>query len=199
MAHEHEEKLSALVDGELEHRQVDELLARVREDDELRARWASYHLISDALHNNLSQGVDLDISRRVSAAIEQEPVIFAPIWQRLRPSRKLIKQAAGAAVAASVTAVALLGAQWVNLGPGAMVADGTGTLPTTQLVAEAPSAQDGSSAALVALDQGNGDGNEQVWAHSLDSYVVNHNEYAGSTGMHGVLPYARLVSYESRQ
>ena len=198
MAHEHEEKLSALVDGELEHRQIDALLARVREDDELRARWASYHLISDALHNNLSQGVELDISRRVSAAIEKEPVIFAPVWQRLRPSRRLIKQAAGAAVAASVTAVALLGAQWVNLGPGAMVADG-GLQPTAQVAVVTP-AQQGSSATLVSLDQqGSGDGNEQAWAQSLDSYVVNHNEYAGSTGMHGVLPYARLVSYESRQ
>ncbi|HEY6007249.1 MAG TPA: sigma-E factor negative regulatory protein, partial [Geobacteraceae bacterium] len=60
MANEQEERVSALTDGELDPHQLDSLLARMREDDALRARWARYHLISDALHNNLTRGTQLD-------------------------------------------------------------------------------------------------------------------------------------------
>ena len=35
--------------------------------------------------------------------------------------------------------------------------------------------------------------------NSLNPYLVNHNEYSASSGMQGVLPYARIVSYESNQ
>ena len=33
----------------------------------------------------------------------------------------------------------------------------------------------------------------------LAPYLVNHNEYSVSSGMHGMLPYVRIVGYESRQ
>ncbi len=207
MANEQEERISALADGELDHHQLDALLARMREDDRLRARWARYHLISDALHNNLTHGTRLDISRRVSAALEQEPVIFAPLWQRAVPTRRMVKQAAGVAMAASVTAVAILGAQWMNQeSPGTPLASlATVAAPVIPPVVE--------RVALEAPAQGQplvaqlADGQtvqgqqpaEQIWIRNLDSYLVNHNEYSGSAGMHGVLPYARLVSHESQE
>lgn len=186
MANEQDERVSALADGEFDPRQLDGLLARMGEDDALRARWARYHLISDALHNNLTRGTKIDISQRISAALEQEPVIFAPVWARLRPSRRMVRQAAGVAVAASVTAVAILGAQWVNQEqPAVSMAMAGGGAPTLVAMEQA--------APEVAPD------NQEVWMRSLDSYVVNHNEYSGSADMHGVLPYARLVSHESQQ
>lgn len=203
MANEQEERVSALADGELEPHQLDGLLARMREDNALRERWARYHLISDALHNNLTRGTQIDISQRISAALEQEPVIFAPLWQRAFPSRRMVKQAAGVAMAASVTAVAILGAQWANQDMPSAV-----TVPTVASVA-APAAP--NSIELVALDasaQGQSAPSQlaqgqqpadQVWIRSLDSYMVNHNEYSGTSSMHGVLPYARLVSYGSQE
>lgn len=203
MAKEQEERVSALADGELDPHQLDALLARMRENDALRARWARYHLISDALHNNLTRGTQLDISRRVSAALEQEPVIFAPLWQRAIPSRRMVKQAAGVAMAASVTAVAILGAQWVNHDPsaGAVPAIATVAVPAVpkpvELVAlESPVMGQQPAATQVAETQ---KPDEQLWIRNLDSYMVNHNEYSGSSGMHSVLPYARLVSHESQE
>lgn len=203
MANEQEERVSALADGELDPHQLDDLLARMRKDDALRARWASCHLISDALHNNLTRGTQLDISRRVSAAIEQEPVIFAPVWQRALPSRRMIKQAAGVAMAASVTAVAILGTQWVNRditsSPIPSVASVTkpATSNVVELVAlESPQMAQPASAQVQMAEAQNP--SEQVWIRNFDSYVVNHNEYAGGS-MHSVLPYARLVSHESQE
>ncbi|HEY0722274.1 MAG TPA: sigma-E factor negative regulatory protein [Gammaproteobacteria bacterium] len=213
MANEQEERVSALADGELDSHQLDALLARMREGDALRARWARYHLISDALHNNLTRNVQLDISRRVSAALEQEPVIFAPLWQRAMPTRRMVKQAASVAMAASVTAVAILGAQWVNRDFPETAMPSVASIATpegsrVELVAlESPA--NGQPAPVVAqLAEGQqvesrpAQGQqlaEQVWIRNLDSYVVNHNEYSGSTGMYGVLPYARLVSHESQE
>lgn len=201
MANEQEEKVSALTDGELDPRHLDALLARMREDNTLRTRWAHYHLISDALHNNLTRGTQLDISQRVSAALENEPVIFAPLWQRMRPSHRMVKQAAGVAIAASVTAVAIFGAQWMNH-----------EMPTAPVTAVAAAASPGINTVEVAALDAPANGQpattqapagkqtgEEVWVRNFDSYVVNHNEYSGNTGMHGVLPYARLVSYESQQ
>ena len=203
MANEQEERVSALADGELDPHQLDDLLARMRKDDALRARWASCHLISDALHNNLTRGTQLDISRRVSAAIEQEPVIFAPVWQRALPSRRMIKQAAGVAMAASVTAVAILGTQWVNRditsSPIPSVASVTkpATSNVVELVAlESPQMAQPAAAQVQVAEAQNP--SEQVWIRNFDSYVVNHNEYAGGS-MHSVLPYARLVSHESQE
>jgi sigma-E factor negative regulatory protein RseA len=202
MANDQEERVSALADGELDHHQLDALLARMRKDDALRARWARYHLISDALHNNLTRGTQLDISRRVSAAIEQEPVIFAPLWQRAFPSRRMVKQAAGVAMAASVTAVAILGAQWVNRDMSAPAVPALASVATPEppkaieLVAmESPSMGQPAVAQMTGSQQPA----DQVWIRNLDSYVVNHNEYAGSSSMHSVLPYARLVSHEPHE
>ena len=196
MANEQEERVSALADGELDSHQLDALLARMREDSALRARWAHYHLISDALHNNLTRGTQLDISQRVSAALENEPVIFAPVWQRAIPSRRIVKQAAGVAMAASVTAVAIFGAQWMNQGmPAAPVAAvATAAVPVAKTVEVAALDTPANGQQPAAAQAG-----DEVWVRNFDSYVVNHNEYSGNTGMHGVLPYARLVSYESQQ
>ena len=201
MANEQEERVSALADGELDPRHLDALLARMREDDSLRARWAHYHLISDALHNNLTRGTQLDISQRVSAALDNEPVVFAPIWQRMRPTHRMVKHAAGVAMAASVAAVAIFGAQWMNQGiptaPATAVATAASPAVNTMEVAALDTPANGEPAVAQTTD-GTPSGDE-VWIRNLDSYVVNHNEYAGNTGMHGVLPYARLVSYESQQ
>ena len=203
MANEQEESVSALADGELDPRQLDALLAQMREDNALRARWARYHLISDALHNNLTRGTQLDISQRVAAALEQEPVIFAPLWQRAFPSRRMVKQAAGVAMAASVTAVAILGAQWANQDmPSAVTVPAVASVAapaeprSIELVALDSSAQEPSAPSQLVQGQQPAD---QVWIRSLDSYMVNHNEYSGTSGMHGVLPYARLVSYGSQE
>jgi negative regulator of sigma E activity len=41
--------ISALMDGELDEREAQRELARLKEDVELRERWDRFHLVSDAL------------------------------------------------------------------------------------------------------------------------------------------------------
>jgi len=51
------EKLSALVDGELESEGLHGHLGRLRADPELRAAWDTYHLIGDALRGHISPAI----------------------------------------------------------------------------------------------------------------------------------------------
>jgi sigma-E factor negative regulatory protein RseA len=165
MANNIEEQLSALVDGEIGDKELDTLLVYMRSDPALRERWGRYNLISDALHKNLPRRVDHDLHARVARALAEEPVVLAPQPHRRRLS-PWAKQAAGIAVAASVTAMAILGFQTLHA-PGAA--------PAATTVASA-----GQDVAA-----------EPEW----DPYLVNHNEHAVSAGMHGMLPYVRLVSH----
>lgn len=84
-----------------------------------------------------------------------------------------LKQAAGIAIAASVTAVAIFSFQAMNPGAGALSA--------STVVAGMP-------------DNATTDPSTEADA-ALDPYLVNHNEHATSAGMHGMLPYVRLVSH----
>jgi sigma-E factor negative regulatory protein RseA len=142
----------------------------MRGDPALRQRWGRYNLISDALHKNLPRQVDHDLHARVARALEEEPVLLAP-QRRIRPMRPWAKQAAGIAVAASVTAIAILGFQTLHS------PEVTPSAATTVTAAAAPGAANA------------------VEDTELDPYLVNHNEHAVSAGMHGMLPYVRLDSH----
>jgi sigma-E factor negative regulatory protein RseA len=70
------DQLSALIDGELEIESADHLIASAKAGGELKNCWAYYHLIGDAMRNevSMSQG----FSNRVMSALDAEPIIFAP-------------------------------------------------------------------------------------------------------------------------
>ena len=103
------EKISALMDGELEGRAADEAIDALRADGEALESWRMYHLISDGLRQTtmLSAG----FTARVSQRLADEPTILAP--GRL-PGRTPVQRFAFAA-AASVAAIGLV--SWLAFGP----------------------------------------------------------------------------------
>lgn len=93
------EKLSALMDGETLD---NELLDELSHSPEMQQTWESYHLIRDSLRGDTSEVLHFDISARVMAAIENEPVHQTtplipeaqpaphqwqkmPFWHKVRP------------------------------------------------------------------------------------------------------------------
>ncbi|QKT02405.1 sigma-E factor negative regulatory protein [Ectothiorhodospiraceae bacterium 2226] len=183
MSKEDREHISALVDGQVDAREEQSLLDRLGKDAELRAAWGRYHLIGDALRNDLPVAVDTGIAARVSAALEQEPAILAPRRRILQHP----KRAAGLAVAASVLGVAVL----VGLPQSPEEA---GFEPV--VAATAPS---GSASGQLVSEVPRWDRGQPMIESRLNSYVVNHNEYSASTGMQGMLPYMRIVGMESAE
>jgi sigma-E factor negative regulatory protein RseA len=179
------EDISALVDGEIEeadaHRIVDELIA----DPALVAEWSRYHLISDALREKAPAVPVGDLALRVSQAIAAEPAILADVvpLRPATPAASRWKPLAGLALAASVATVAILGARNWDAGPAG------------PQVAQAPAP---ATAQTVAVQSGKmrWDVKGRSVENRLNSYLVNHSEYLNN-GMQGMLPYARIVSYDA--
>lgn len=183
MAEERKEWISALADGELQDGQLDRALEVLRNNRGMQASWSRYHLIRDCLHSNLEEHVAPDLHQRIAAAIEQEPVLLAP----QRRTRPWLRHAAGLAVAASVTGVAVLGIQRSDAPEelGAPAATMAEVMQPQNIVRM----QEPALAANTAPQ-----GNEK-----LAPYLVNHNEYSVSSGMHGMLPYVRIVGHKGEQ
>ena len=71
----HNEKLSALMDGESFD---NELLNELSRDDKLQQSWQRYHLIRDTMRGDVGEVIHFDIADRVAAALAQEPVRLTP-------------------------------------------------------------------------------------------------------------------------
>jgi len=178
MADQKNEWISALADGELAGDELKRGLDAMRNDPSLLESWSRYHLVRDALHSNLEAQVMPDLSERIAAALIDEPVVLAP----QRTHRPWFRHAAGIAVAASVTGVAIFGITGMNderEGPATIAAN----QPQEYVRMEQPVAAQA----------------QVVNGEHLAPYLVNHNEYAVSSGMHGMLPYVRIVGYKAGQ
>ena len=179
------EQLSALIDDELDRSEQAMLTRQTGRDRELQRRLARYQLISDAMQNHLPERVDPGFGRRVQAALQNEPASHGT-GLAAGPLASLLRPVAGLAVAASVAVVAVTALQ-----------DSTDeTLAPPAAVATAPAdgdyirAQDGPLAAAPG---------PRIDNSKLDIYLVNHNEYAASHGMQGMLPYMRIVGHEMKR
>ncbi len=181
MNEQHYEKLSAIIDGEsaLDDRLINELGS----DAEMQARWQRYHLIRDTLSHHLPEHGVIDISDQVAAALSNEPTILAPVRKRF--SHRLMKQAAGLAVAASVATVAVVSVQTTTT----QVAKHEATTSIARI--EQPKI-DNTAIAQASI-------RNQAIRSKLSGYLVNHNEYSVTARMQGMMPYMRIVGDADNQ
>jgi sigma-E factor negative regulatory protein RseA len=109
-------QLSALADGELNQHESDLLLRRLSRDHRLSSQWQRYHLIRACLQSEASLAIQPSgsLQQRVSQAISDEPVMVDSLTARV--ARRWLQPAAGAAIAASVAVVAVVGlnADWLE-------------------------------------------------------------------------------------
>ncbi|OGA48467.1 MAG: hypothetical protein A3F74_21380 [Betaproteobacteria bacterium RIFCSPLOWO2_12_FULL_62_58] len=164
------DKISALMDGELDERQARQELARLRQQRELRESWDTFHLIGDALRGDALLSANL--KRRVSERLAQEPIVMAP---RRRAARKIVTYALSAA--ASISAVALVG--WVAIS--------TSTVSTQPEIARAPAPAAILPAPAPQMASVPSEG-------SMNEYLLAHQGFSPSTAIQGVAPYIRSVS-----
>ena len=100
------EQVSALVDGELPAGEHELLLRRFTVERSLRLHWERCHLIGEAMRKGLPAADTRGFADRVMSALGDEP---APAEQPARFGGMLTRAIAGAAVAASVAVVAIVG------------------------------------------------------------------------------------------
>lgn len=174
MSDESKEAISALADGEDSAGNTAKLLDKVTLDPLSRATWERYHLLSDAIKGRLPDQIQTGLSDRIHDAIAQEPVVLATRRKR----RGILKPLTGLALAASVATVAILGVRSLD----------SEITPAAQIAATAKTPQTTGNRWNVS---------PEIEAR-LNAYLVNHSEYVGY-GMQGMLPYARIVGYDSTE
>jgi len=121
------DKISALMDGELDDKSAAQTIDAVGSDRDALDTWRTYHMISDAMRQSrvLSDGFAARVTQRLAA----EPTVLAPRALQAQPRRWFTVSA----VAASFAAVALVG--WLAFAPQPQVSP---QAPLAQAKPEAP-------------------------------------------------------------
>jgi len=179
------ELLSALVDGELQGEELDDALQLLDTDEQARLQLQRFQHASDVLHGHGFGPRNVDLTTRISTALENE-TDFSEIVENKETAQVLAfpkqfwKQAVSLAVAASIGALAVVGVM---------------NQPQNQLVPNPQLAVVESETAPmnVARTGERWTVQEQEVEERLNSYLVDHHEYAGASG---VFSYARVVSYD---
>lgn len=163
------EKLSLLLDDEMEPQESLRLFERIGNDPAVRAQWNRYSRISAAMRSGQVLMADDGFVDRISMALADEPTILAPA--ALPRKQQTRERLVTAALAASLALVAVLVAKSFNeYSP----VTGSNLLATAGLIG--PS----TTQATVAPE--------------FQDYLVAHYETAYLAGAQGMLPSVRLAS-----
>lgn len=170
------EKVSALLDDELEHDHSVQALAEVSRDAELVDVWQRYHLIGAAfrkepIHHNV------ELTQRIANVIQSENHP-PPDHEAEGGWRAALSGWPTYAIAASLFLVTILAVQ--------LMPNGESGLPTANtFVAASP----------VTQWEINRDVNEDV----LNEFLIEHGEHTPAFGMNGLASYAKFVSYDTAE
>lgn len=160
------ERISALMDGELDDGDALVEIKRLGGDGDASETWQVYHLIGDTLRGERAPGF---AAAAFSERLASEPTVLAPRSARLPRKVRLYALSA----AASVAGVAVVA--WLALvnQPGVLDRTSSGIAAS-----DAP----GFRPAAVALDD-----------PAVREYLLAHQEHAPSSSVQGVATYIRTV------
>ena len=187
------EQLSALIDGEQDGGNTD-IIDHIINDEGMKDTWSRYHLIGDCLRGHLPENISSDVFTQVSNTLRDEPTILAPHAHK----RFNIKSIAGFAIAASVAMVAVFS---VQRGNEINSSSNVPTIAANQINATVSQPQSFSfpEAQILPAAVKRSDTPESVANQRLNNYLMNHNEYRSNGSMNAILPYVRIVTFESQE
>lgn len=185
------EKISALLDGELDRAEQGEVLDQLGQDTAEAVH--RYQLIGALMRNECTDAAlgGRSVADRIASSIDTESH-----WNLSVGAKPVVEKAAdsmpdnvvrlpsnkpafigGFAMAAAISALAIFvgGPQWL----------GTQTA-VEPVVASTTSANQWKNS-------------EASHEDSLNAFLVNHGEFTGSAGLNGLMAYAKFVSYQSDQ
>jgi sigma-E factor negative regulatory protein RseA len=171
------EKISQLMDGELDGQECGPHIRRLAAQPDLARRWDQYHLIRDVLRSEAGTRVDLVAS--VRGRLETEPTILAP-RRRLQEMTARFALPVAAAVAGIV-----IGGMWnaQTQAPPSLAADAS-----TKATASLAAAEANPKAALPAVaPQASG---------QVKEYILAHQEFSPTSAMQGAASYVRTLSFK---
>jgi sigma-E factor negative regulatory protein RseA len=176
------EQVSAFLDGELPDSETELLLKRLTRDADLRESFGRYALIGETLRGaSRTTRMSLKFAARVNRAIDGEPAPAVAHPIKAAPLRWW-KPMAGAAVAASVAAVAVVALQERALSPSVQ----------TTLTAQSPVIQTAKlgpkeAQSYYITPASTSASGRAVPGARLTSYVFAHSNYASGLGQGNVM------------
>lgn len=188
------DKISALMDGEVEGSQAVTDLSRIRSSTELREAWETYHVIGDALRGEPL--LSADFSSRLSERLAAEPTVLAP-RRTLRfaniPTYAL-SAAAGLSAAAFVAWMALSTESPINPGTaGSSNIAATSPAPSVSNSSPVVAAADAVAGGALSEPAGR-EANQGPDDSKVSDFMLAHQGVSPSTALQGVAPYIRTVT-----
>ena len=210
------------MDGELEDSDAaGRMITQLKKNDELKSCWENYHLIGDCIRKQLSHAFHGGIADRITALLEHEPHHFGRPASKTHSPRRFSDKA-GFALAASISAVAMLGMLQVNQQNLVSANETTPVAYETDIQHQAlamdttadtlaPQSADETQAmnietpalAYASFDSVDDTGYSTDLAaadssveDSVYDYLVNYSQYAVSAPLQGTVP-ATVIGYYS--
>jgi negative regulator of sigma E activity len=193
---EYKEKISAWLDDAIEYNEADSL--ETEQGSQTFSTAARYQMIGDAVRGNVTDATLIDISASVGEAISREAKL-APVARPVRSSQRhsqlrakplfdfgsWLKPVGGLAVAATVAMVMVVTLTDQPAGSDSAMVANVAQQPVQAIPVSNPvSVYAKPGIAMPAVN--------------LNSYVTKHSEYAAQDTLQGMMPYARSVSYGSK-
>jgi len=191
------ESLSALMDGELDEMSLHRLLKNddAAEHQAMRETWARYHIASDAMKGEVDRFTGIDISRSISAALDDEAAFSQNSLKEKAVS--WWKPVAGLSVAASVAFAVVLGARFGGDGLNQDVQ--IAAKPEVKIVTPEITKEKGPTllAEVPATDAQQKE--LQQAQQRLNSYLKQHAQDSAIGQGRTAMPFARVVNFETDQ
>lgn len=178
------EKLSALIDNELDDLERARILKDLGRRPDLAETWSRYHVIGLAMRREeitWGSGLPERVARALAAETGDDAAAESPTR-----GASWLNRTGGMAIAASVAAVLLVGGLAVQLAP-----DG--------------GAGGSTESGAPALQQAALDNDATRWENvdprvedALNALLVEHGEFTSASGMNGLTAYTKFVAYDSR-
>ena len=192
------ESLSALMDNEVNELELHRLLGEVSGGTGFRQTWVRYNLAQQAMHGHAIAHLDLDISRKVQAALAgaqqaNSPTAITAFGRRL--ARPLMSFAVAASVALTVV---IGGQQIVHIGAAgpenierSVAASASSVGMLNSLGASAIQASYGTRP-LPVLQPATRTAYQQLAQQRMRKYMQEHAEQAALNSPQGLIPFSRV-------
>ena len=172
------DKISALMDGELDSIDVADTISQIKESEELRNEWSTYHLIGDVLRQPAMSTPD--IASNIRNELDIEPSVLAPDIPKERKSQ-VFAFAIAASMVAAVAAVTWMGGQTMER-PLTDEPSLQAVAPTVTTAPVLAQKEEPKTDKLVLQDPA---------SIRINDYMFAHGEF---TAIRGVSPYMRTVA-----
>ena len=178
------EKISELLDDELNDLEHYRLMQALEDNRELRGVWDRYHVMRAALRKELDIMVSPGLADRVGECIRADQpslgrISGGQLSGKAAGLTRYTRPVIGLAIAASVALVAIFTLQPQSL-------PGMSTSPLASLQSPMP---------VAVNDPANFLKTPATRQSTLNTYLVEHSEFTPNAGMNGMMSYVRIVGY----